>query len=259
MDVLVQKETDEHGQARIELASAHECIDALEADNAALQSEVEDAKTSAMAERDAYEAAAQDLDSRRKETEAAFAEELHSVRTRCTSLEHEKVQLLDEVARCTAAIQDLQARQQSALMRVGASRRQDRAAIVIQRSWRRWQRREAQAAAARDAQGWCAERNVLTQQQQLAAAQTGRTLMMATVQQVEATVQTLLLEMLLSGPVKRKLKAAQSAAGVPHRGQHCSVVPSLAGDTASAALSAPTSSVQPLSATNGKRPASRRA
>jgi hypothetical protein len=210
----LQKEKAAHAQTLSELGQANERSDALDADNASLHAELEHAKASAIAEQEAYQEAAAKADNRRRESEAVLCSELASVRARCSNLEDENLALQDEVTRRTAELDALHARQRSALMRVGASRRQEKAAVVIQRHWRRWQRHEAAAAAARDAQGWRAERDVLTQQQRRAAAQTGRTLVVATMQQVEATVQTLLMEMLVSGPVKRKLKAARGGLGV---------------------------------------------
>jgi hypothetical protein len=85
---------------------------------------------------------------------------------------------------------------------------------VIQRNWRLWQQRQLLAARAADAQGWQRDLRAMSVEQRVAAAQAGRALVVSCVQQIEATTHTLLMEMLLSGAVKRKVKAAQKAAGI---------------------------------------------
>lgn len=210
----VQEESASHERTRSELAGSREQSESTDAANAVLRTELQAASSSATAERAARDSALSEAEARRQATEAALRADIDKLNLRCAALDAENQALRAELAGCAADMQGMHERQKSALISVGASRRQERAVVVIQRAWRRWQRREAAEAAARDARGWHAERAMLSQQQRRAAAEAGRSLIVATMQQVDATMQTLLLEMLLSGPVKRKLKAARAAAGV---------------------------------------------
>lgn len=73
----------------------------------------------------------------------------------------------------------------SALVRAGDYRRHNTAAVKIQQTWRRYQKRKMQSEYMHQRRGWQRERQQMTAEQHRAAAQTGQALVRSTVKQVE--------------------------------------------------------------------------
>jgi hypothetical protein len=209
-----QDEAAAHVHTADELAASKARVADLEATNAVLRSELESSHAAAAADRVTSASAADAAAAAHSAVVSRLEVDLEAAIARAVAAEGRNADLSGEVEAKARGMAALRSQQETALVRVGKSRLQERSAVVIQRSWRRWQRREAAAAYTRDVQGWNREKEALGRKQHEVAAQTGRALAVATVAQIEGTINTLLMEMLLSGPVKRKLKAAQAAAGV---------------------------------------------
>jgi hypothetical protein len=217
----VQAERSDHSRTQQELNTTCEACATLQSTNAVLRSELEAAHVSAAA---AATAAAEDSAVMRHEFESRLNTanaELDEQQTRYDDLRarYEDAELHNQgleasMAKLKTQLEGERERLASALTHASATRQQERAAAVIQRNWRHWQQRQLVDARAQDARGWQEELRALSYEQRLAAAQAGRALVLSCVQQLEATTHTLLMEMLLSGAVKRKVKAAQKAAGI---------------------------------------------
>jgi hypothetical protein len=82
-------------------------------------------------------------------------------------------------------MESLQARHTTALVRAGDWRRATQAAVAIQQAWRALQRRQLTAQHAVLRAGWEADRVVMSAEQRRTAADMGRTLVIASLQQIE--------------------------------------------------------------------------
>lgn len=148
-----------------------------------------------------------------------------------------------------------QQRHVTALVRAGDAKRDNQAAICIQRSWRRYQKRQLREHHEVLASDWARERQQMTHAQRSAAAQTGRTLVVQSVVRIEATMSALLMAFLVPTKVKQKVQQAHMAAGLMTPRTGPSAAPSsVRGPGLSPASSLPTGSLfEPRGFRMGKR------
>ena len=217
----MQDERNAHAKTQGNHEETMQRCDELDKAHAELATQLQEAHDAADKQRSEHSAALRRAGDQQRAESAALQDGLRQAEARCSTaeasvsaLEVEAAALRSDLQLRAMQLEKLRQQAERAWTVAGDVRRQERAAVTIQRCYRHWQRRQADTAAYNDAQGWRAEMAVLDRQQRRAAAQTGRALVSASIQQMEATMQTLLLEMLLSGPVKRKLKAAQQSVRV---------------------------------------------
>lgn len=211
----------EHELTREQLTESSTARDAVEAAREAAEvtcSEVREqldaAQRNAAAATESAGAAAAAARQDHQARQAASDAEADALRAACAEAEARNAALQERIAALERDLATQHERQASALVRAGATRRQERAACVIQRQWRLWQRRQAADERSREVLGWRNELAATSEGQRRAAAQAGRSLVLSAVQDMEAATQTILMEMLLSGAVKRRVKAAQKAVGI---------------------------------------------